>query len=111
MRWTRSSLPGDDGPAVLTDVLDGWPPLDRRAAVIASRTTGTTAGDIAMTAPAPTRSGLTSLDKRITEALATLRLARRLQARGKSRQDAYAEERAENNLNALLDFRYAAQRR
>jgi hypothetical protein len=64
-----------------------------------------------MTAPAPTRSGFTSLDTRITEALTTLRRARSVGARGRTREDVHAVERAETNLNALLDYRYMAQRR
>jgi hypothetical protein len=64
-----------------------------------------------MEAPALPRSGVTRLDTRITEALATLRLARSLRARGRTREDVHAEERAESNLNALLDFRHAARRR
>jgi hypothetical protein len=64
-----------------------------------------------MPASAPTRTGLTTLDTRITQALATLRLARSEGARAKTRDDVDAEERAEADLNALLDYRYVAQRR
>ena len=64
-----------------------------------------------MTASALTRTSLTSLDTRITQALNTLRLARSVGGRAKTRDDVYAEERAEADLNALLDYRYAAQRR
>jgi hypothetical protein len=62
-----------------------------------------------MTAFTPTPAGLTTLDMRITQALTALRLARL--AGGKSRDAAFTEERAEADLNALLDYRYAAQRR
>jgi hypothetical protein len=64
-----------------------------------------------MTVSAPTRSGLTTLDTRITEALTALRLARRAVARRQTREDVCAAERAETNLNALLDYRYATQQR
>jgi hypothetical protein len=64
-----------------------------------------------MTASALPRTGLTSLDTRITQALTTLRLARRVRERAQTRDDVYAEQRAEANLNALLDYRYATQRR
>ena len=64
-----------------------------------------------MTAPAPTRNGLTTLDARITQALTTLRRVRSAGARVKTRDDVHAEERAEADLNALLDYRFAAQRR
>jgi len=62
-----------------------------------------------MTAFTPTPAGLTTLDTRITQALTALRLARL--ACAKSRDAAFTEERAEADLNALLDYRYAAQRR
>jgi hypothetical protein len=64
-----------------------------------------------MTASTPTRAGLTSLDTRITQALSTLRLARSAGAKAKTCDDVHAEERAEANLNALLDYRYATQQR
>ena len=64
-----------------------------------------------MTASAPTRTGLTTLDTRITQALTALRLARSEGARAKTGENVYAEERAEANLNALLDYRFSAQRR
>jgi hypothetical protein len=64
-----------------------------------------------MTAPAPTRTDFTTLDRRITRALTALRLARSVSARANTREDVDAEKRAEENLNALLDFRRAAQQR
>jgi hypothetical protein len=64
-----------------------------------------------MTAPAPTRPGLTTLDSRISQALAALRLARTARARSKTADRIRAEERAEADLNALLDYRYVVQER
>jgi len=62
-----------------------------------------------MTTLTPTPAGLTTLDRRITQALSALRQARLAGAR--SRDAAFTEDRAEADLNALLDYRYAAQRR
>jgi hypothetical protein len=64
-----------------------------------------------MTAPAPTRTNFAPLDQRITHALTTLRLARSMSGRAKTREDIDAEKRAEANLNALLDYRHVAQSR
>ncbi len=62
-----------------------------------------------MTASAPTRTDFTILDDHITQALATLRLARIVSARGRTPADADAVERAEACLNAFLDCRLADQ--
>lgn len=64
-----------------------------------------------MPASALTGTDLTTLDTRITQALTTLRLARSAADRANTGDDVSAEERAEADLNALLDYRYAAQRR
>jgi hypothetical protein len=64
-----------------------------------------------MTAPAPPRTDFAALDQRIALALAELRTARRASARGRSPLTDSAQERAEGNLNALLEYRYAAARR
>ena len=64
-----------------------------------------------MTASTPIRTGLTTLDARITQALTALRMARSVGARAKTQDNVIAEERAESDLNALLDYRYAARQR
>ena len=63
-----------------------------------------------MTASAPTRADFATLDGQITRALSTLRLARTVSARGRTRGDLDAERRAEANLNALLDYRNARRK-
>jgi hypothetical protein len=62
-----------------------------------------------MTAPAPARTDFTIIDGHITQALATLRLARAVSALGRTPADADAVDRAEACLNAFLDCRLADQ--
>lgn len=52
-----------------------------------------------------------SLDDRITRALASLRQARQLAGRHPTPDMLGAEARAEENLNALLDYRSALRQR
>ena len=62
-----------------------------------------------MAAVAPTQTDRAVLDAQITDALFALRLARVVTARGRSQQDRDAENRAEANLNSLLDHRHDQQ--
>ena len=62
-----------------------------------------------MTTAATKRTDFTALDARITHALFALRLARVVTARGRTSEDREAENRAEANLNALLDYRHQRQ--
>jgi hypothetical protein len=64
-----------------------------------------------MTAPALPRPEFAVLDRRITQALALLRSARAAGARGRDTGSPEAQQRAEEHLNALLDYRYTAQHR
>jgi hypothetical protein len=64
-----------------------------------------------MTAPAPARSDYAVLDRLIAEALRELRAARAAAARTSSRRNLELQTRAEGRLNALLEYRLAAQRR
>jgi hypothetical protein len=64
-----------------------------------------------MTAPALTRTDFTVLDQRITRSLMALRSARAASMRLPTRTTTEALEQAEANLDALLDYRYAAQQR
>jgi hypothetical protein len=64
-----------------------------------------------MTTSAPSHPDLATLDRRIEQALHSLRLARAVSARLATRSNLAAEERAEENLNALLEYRHAAGRR
>jgi hypothetical protein len=64
-----------------------------------------------MTAPAPPRSDYAVLDRLIAEALRELRSARAAAARMSSRRNLELQTRAEGRLNALLEYRLAAQRR
>jgi len=64
-----------------------------------------------MTAPAPTRTDFAVLDGLIQEALGQLRSARTGAARTSNRKNLEAQTRAEEHLNALLDYRHAVQRR
>jgi hypothetical protein len=77
--------------------------------------TATTDGRFAMTAPAPPRgdprSDFAILDRLIGEALAQLREARTRASRVGSRKNLDLQARAEEHLNALLEYRHAAQRR
>ena len=63
-----------------------------------------------MTAPAPPRSSFGVVDQLIREALDELRFARSTE-RPAGGPDLDRETRAEERLNALLDYRLAAQRR
>ena len=64
-----------------------------------------------MTAPVLTRPDLAVLDGLLVQALAELRSARGRCARHSGCESLLAQERAESNLNALLDYRSAAARR
>jgi hypothetical protein len=64
-----------------------------------------------MVASTPVRGEFAVLDRLIARSLGMLRLARAACARMPSTANAGARDRAEDNLNALLDFRSAAQRR
>jgi hypothetical protein len=64
-----------------------------------------------MTAPAPPRSDFAVLDQLILEALGALRSARTAAARVGNRTNLDVQTRAEEHLNALLDYRLAARRR
>jgi hypothetical protein len=62
-----------------------------------------------MTAPARTLPDLASLDRRIAEALAALRVARAASTRSRNAASLRAEELAESQLNGLLEDRQAAR--
>ena len=64
-----------------------------------------------MTAPARPRQDFAILDRLILEALTELRVARAAARRTDSRQTLDLQSRAEEHLNALLEYRLAAQRR
>jgi len=64
-----------------------------------------------MTATAPPRPDFTVLDRLILEALTELRSARTGAARTSNRENLELQTRAEEHLDALLDYRYAALRR
>jgi len=64
-----------------------------------------------MTAPAPPRIDFADLDRHILEALTELRSARKTAALAGSRANVDHQTRAEDHLNALLEYRLAAQRR
>ena len=65
-----------------------------------------------MTAPAMLRRGSYAvLDQLILDALGELRAARRVAARSGTRKNLELQARAEEHLNALLEYRLAAQRR
>jgi hypothetical protein len=64
-----------------------------------------------MTAPAQPRSDFAILDRLILEALDDLRSARTGAARTGNRKNLELQTRAEEHLNALLDYRHAAARR
>jgi hypothetical protein len=64
-----------------------------------------------MTALAPPPSSFAVLDRLILEALSELRSARAAAARRGDRANLDVQLRAEEHLNALLDYRHAAQRR
>jgi hypothetical protein len=64
-----------------------------------------------MAAPAPPRSDFAVLDRLIVEALSELRSARRGAARTGDHKNLERQARAEEHLDALLDYRYCARRR
>jgi hypothetical protein len=64
-----------------------------------------------MTAPVIPGPDTAVLDRLLVQALAELRSARAWSRRRSSREALLAQERAEQNLNALLDFRSVAARR
>jgi hypothetical protein len=64
-----------------------------------------------MAARTPMRGEFAVLDQLIVRSLANLRLARAACARTPSTSNVDVRDRAEENLNALLEFRSAAQRR
>jgi hypothetical protein len=64
-----------------------------------------------MTAPARPRSDFAVLDRLILEALSELRSARAAATRTGNRKTLELQTRAEEHLNALLEYRLAAQRR
>jgi hypothetical protein len=64
-----------------------------------------------MTTPVLPSSDLGTVDGLLVQALADLRSARLRCARGGSREAVLDQERAESNLNALLDYRCVAVRR
>jgi hypothetical protein len=61
-----------------------------------------------MTAPAPPLSGFALLDRLIEDALDDLRSARAAATRAGNRENLDRLTRAEEHLNALLEFRHAA---
>jgi hypothetical protein len=64
-----------------------------------------------MTAPARPRSDFALLDRLILEALGDLRSARTAARRTGNSRTLELQTRAEEHLNALLEYRLAAQRR
>ena len=64
-----------------------------------------------MTTSAPSRIDVAGLDRLIREALTDLRSARVRAARTGTRRNLELQSRAEEHLNALLDYRLAAQNR
>jgi hypothetical protein len=64
-----------------------------------------------MTAPARHRSEFAVLDRLILEALSELRSARGAAALAGNRQNLELRTRAEEHLNALLEYRHAARHR
>jgi hypothetical protein len=64
-----------------------------------------------MTAAAPARDSFVLLDRLIADAFTDLRAARAVLAGTGGRQDRDALVRAEEHLNALLEYRHAALRR
>jgi hypothetical protein len=64
-----------------------------------------------MTAPAPPRTDFAVLDQQILDALSDLRLARVRAARVGNRRNLEVQTRAEEHLNALLEYRHAARGR
>lgn len=64
-----------------------------------------------MTAPAPPRSDFAVLDQLIVEALLELRSVRAAATRAGNRANLERQTRAEEHLNALLEYRHAARHR
>lgn len=64
-----------------------------------------------MTAPAPPLNSFVLLDRLIMEAFTDLRAARAVAARTGDRQNLDLLTRAEEHLNALLEYRHAVLRR
>jgi hypothetical protein len=64
-----------------------------------------------MTAPAPPLKSFVLLDRLIQEAFIDLRVARAVAARTGNRRNLDLLTRAEEHLNALLEYRHAALRR
>jgi hypothetical protein len=64
-----------------------------------------------MTASAPPRTDFAVLDRLIHEALSDLRSARTRAASTGNRTNLDRQTRAEEHLDALLDYRHAVQRR
>ncbi len=64
-----------------------------------------------MTTTAPPREDFVMLDRLIWSALGELRLARTATARMGNRQNLDRQTRAEEHLNALLEYRHVAVRR
>jgi len=64
-----------------------------------------------MTSLAPLQSSFTVLDQLILAALADLRAARTVAAKAGNRRNLEQYARAEEHLNALLEYRHAAQGR
>jgi hypothetical protein len=64
-----------------------------------------------MTAPAPPRGNVAELDRLILDALGDLRSARSRAARTGDRRNLDLQLRAEEHLNTLLEYRYAARNR
>ncbi|MGY1695617.1 MULTISPECIES: hypothetical protein [unclassified Geodermatophilus] len=64
-----------------------------------------------MTATAPPLDGFVVLDRLITEAFTDLRAARAAAARTGNRENLDLLTRAEEHLNALLEYRHAVLRR
>jgi hypothetical protein len=64
-----------------------------------------------MPTSAPPRTAYAVLDQLIEQALADLRIARVASGRASSQQNVTQLERAEEHLNALLDYRHAVMHR
>jgi YD repeat-containing protein len=64
-----------------------------------------------MTTSAPTRAEYDTLDRLIEQALADVRTTRVAYWRATTQRNRSDAERAEEHLNALLDYRSAAMRR
>jgi hypothetical protein len=64
-----------------------------------------------MTAPAPPLNSFVLLDRLIMEAFTDLRAARAVAARTGNRRNLDLSTRAEEHLNALLEYRHAALHR